>query len=157
MGSDNLVRHRESKEGYWQEMTTETDIQNRIVLALCKIGTTMFRNNVGVAEKVDKNTGKKYWVRFGLCEGSSDLIGITPVTVTQDMVGKKLGVFTAVEVKKDVTKAYAKHRMETQQRFIDFVNKNGGFAFKSDDPSKAVDKIKDLVARGGFAPPTSEI
>lgn len=129
-------------------MTTETDIQNRIVMAVQKLGTTMFRNNVGVAEKVDKNTGKKYWVRFGLCEGSSDLIGITPVTITPVMVGKRIGVFTAIEVKKDVKKKYDKHRMETQQRFIDFVNNKGGFAFKADDPDKAneliVGKIMDL-------------
>lgn len=130
-------------------MTTETDIQNRIVMAIQKLGTTMFRNNVGVAEKVDKNTGKKYWVRFGLCEGSSDLIGITPVTITPGMVGKRIGVFTAIEVKKDVKKKYDKHRMETQQRFIDFVNNKGGFAFKSDDPEKAIDEI--LIKVGELA------
>lgn len=122
-------------------MVTETDIQNLIVLRLAKAGTTMFRNNVGSAEKIDKRTGKKYYIKFGLCEGSSDLIGITPVEITQDMVGKTIGVFTAIEVKKDVTKSYDKHRMETQKRFIDFVNKNGGVAFKSDNPEKAVERL----------------
>lgn len=126
-------------------MTTETDTQNKIVMSVQKLGTTMFRNNVGYAEKTDKNTGKKYWVRFGLCEGSSDLIGITPVKITQGMIGKTVGVFTAIEVKKDVTKKYDKHRMETQQRFIDFVNNKGGFAFKSDDPEKAKDSIMEAV------------
>ena len=128
-------------------MTTETDIQNKIVIAVQVLGTTMFRNNVGVAEKIDKNTGKKYWVRFGLCEGSSDLIGITPVKITQGMVGKTIGVFTAIEVKKDVKKKYDKHRMETQQRFIDFINSKGGFAFKSDNPEKAKDSISDAIYR----------
>lgn len=124
-------------------MTKETDIQNRIILDLAKEGITVFRNNVGTAKKTDPNTGKEYWVRFGLCEGSSDLIGITPVVITQDMVGKKVGVFTAIEVKVDVNKSYNKHRMETQQRFIDFINKNGGYAFKCDDPQKAISTLKN--------------
>lgn len=123
-------------------MVTEKDIERLIILSVQKAGSTVFKNNVGTAEKTDPNTGKKYWVRFGLCEGSSDLIGITPVNITQAMVGKTIGVFTAIEVKKDVRKKYDKHRMETQQRFIDFVNRNGGFAFKSDDPDKAREEIE---------------
>lgn len=122
-------------------MTTEHDVQNKIVLAVQNAGSTMFRNNVGTCEKVDKRTGKKYFVRFGLCEGSSDLIGITPIEITPGMVGKRIGVFTAIEVKKDVKKSYDKHRMETQKRFIDFVNRNGGLAFKADDPDAAVDML----------------
>ena len=126
-------------------MTTETDVQNLIVLSVQRLGTTMFRNNVGAAEMINKNTGKKYVVKFGLCEGSSDLIGITPIKITQGMVGKKIGVFTAIEVKKDVNKKYDKHRMETQKRFIDFVNGKGGFAFKADDPDKAKDSIIEKI------------
>ena len=128
-------------------MTTEKDIEKRIIISVQSAGSTVFKNNVGSAEKTDPNTGKKYWVRFGLCEGSSDLIGITPVSITPDMVGEKIGVFTAIEVKKDVTKSYNKHRMETQQRFIDFVNNNGGFAFKSDDPLEAG---KEILKRKKF-------
>lgn len=124
-------------------MTTEHDIQNKIVLSVQKAGSTMFRNNVGYAQKTDPNTGKSYWIRFGLCEGSSDLIGITPVKITPGMIGKTVGVFTAIEVKKDVKKSYDKHRMDTQQRFIDFINRNGGFAFKSDDPEKAQKEVLD--------------
>ena len=124
---------------------TEKDIEKQIILAVQKLGSVVFKNNVGTAEKTDPNTGKKYWVRFGLCEGSSDLIGITPVTITQGMVGKRIGVFTAIEVKKDVKKGYNKHRMETQQRFIDFVNNKGGFAFKADDPDVAVSLIMEKV------------
>lgn len=127
-------------------MATEKDIEKNIILSVQKLGSTVFKNNVGTAEKTDPTTGKKYWVRFGLCEGSSDLIGITPVKITQGMVGKIIGVFTAIEVKKDVNKKYDKHRMETQQRFIDFVNRKGGFAFKSDDPDKATGEIFELVA-----------
>jgi len=123
-------------------MTTEKDIEKKIIVSVQNAGSIVFKNNVGYAQKTDPNTGKKYWIRFGLCEGSSDLIGITPVTITQGMVGKTVGVFTAIEVKKDVNKSYDKHRMETQQRFIDFINRNGGFAFKSDDPDKALKQVE---------------
>lgn len=122
-------------------MPTEKDIEKKIIIAVQSVGATVFKNNVGTAKKVDPRTGKEYFVRFGLCEGSSDLIGITPITITADMVGKTMGVFTAIEVKKDVKKKYDKHRMETQQRFIDFVNKKGGIAFKSDDPEDACKKL----------------
>lgn len=126
-------------------MTTEKDIEKKIILSVQDVGATVFKNNVGTAEKVDARTGKKYFVRFGLCEGSSDLIGITPVTITQGMVGKRIGVFTAIEVKKDVRKSYDKHRMETQQRFINFIKSKGGIAFKSDDPQKAKDEITGTI------------
>lgn len=123
-------------------MTTEKDIEKKIIVSVQNAGSIVFKNNVGYAEKTDPTTGKKYWIRFGLCEGSSDLIGITPVTVTEGMIGKTIGVFTAIEVKKDVNKKYDKHRMETQQRFIDFINRNGGFAFKADDPDKALKQVE---------------
>lgn len=58
----------------------------------------------------------------GLCKGSSDLIGFTSVVVTQDMVGKSVAIFTAIEVKQD-----AKVSPE-QQNFIDVVKDAGGFA-----------------------------
>lgn len=128
-------------------MTTEKDIERQIILSVQQNGTVVFKNNVGSAKKVDPNTGKEYWINFGLCEGSSDLIGITPIQITKEMVGKRIGVFTAIEVKKNVGKSYNKRRMEMQQRFIDFINNNGGFAFKSDDPNKALAYLVDAEDR----------
>lgn len=129
-------------------MTTEKDIERQIILFVQMYnGTIVFKNNVGSAKKVDPNTGKEYWINFGLCEGSSDLIGITPVQITPEMVGKRIGVFTAIEVKKDVGKAYNKRRMESQQRFINFINNNGGFAFKSDNPEHALSALRFAVVK----------
>jgi len=74
----------------------ETEIQQRIRLAL---GTTphlrLFRNQVG--QLPDPRTGRP--VQFGLARGSADLIGWRTVTVTPDMVGTRLAVFTSIEVK----------------------------------------------------------
>lgn len=124
---------------------TEKDIEKLHIIECQKVGSTLFKNNVGSAKKVDPKTGKEYWIKFGLCEGSSDLIGITPIKITRDMVGKTVGVFTAIEVKKNVNKSYDKHRMITQQQFINFINKNGGFAFKSDNPEYAKKKLNELI------------
>lgn len=68
-------------------------------LARAKLGeyshVRMFRNNVGVAYR----KGSDVPIRFGLCEGSSDLIGIRTVAITEDMVGDTIGQFVAAEVK----------------------------------------------------------
>ena len=74
----------------------ETEIQQRIRLAL---GThpeiRLFRNQVG--QLPDPRTGRP--VQFGLARGSADLIGWRTITVTPDMVGSRLAVFTSIEVK----------------------------------------------------------
>lgn len=59
----------------------------------------------------------------GLCKGSSDLIGIQPVTITPDMVGMTLGVFTGLEVKTE-------RGVQTppQQNFENIVTGLGGIA-----------------------------
>ena len=38
-------------------------------------------------------------MRYGLCKGSSDLIGWRSLTITPDMVGQTVAVFAAIEVK----------------------------------------------------------
>lgn len=78
----------------------------------------LWRNNTGVL--MDRN-GRP--VQFGLCPGSSDLIGLRQVVVTPDMVGQAVAVFVAIEVKG------AKGRVsEKQQNFIVMVKEMGGFA-----------------------------
>ena len=58
----------------------------------------------------------------GLCVGSSDLIGWIPTIITQEMIGKQVSVFAAVEVK-DGTKPTPE-----QLNFIEQVKKSGGIA-----------------------------
>ena len=96
----------------------ESTIQAAIFAALNQGGRRLFRNNVGRAETVDGR-----FIQYGLCVGSSDLIGWQSVTITPDMVGQQVAVFTAVEVKSPGKKAKPE-----QQRFIDAVKRHGGRA-----------------------------
>jgi hypothetical protein len=68
----------------------------------------LYRNNVGMAYAgKPKKRGRSvfianaYPVRYGLEVGSADLIGYRMVTITPDMVGRKLAVFASVECKDD--------------------------------------------------------
>jgi hypothetical protein len=54
----------------------------------------LFRNNTGVLRDANGRP-----VSFGLCKGSADLIGWTTRTITADMVGQQVAVFTSIEVK----------------------------------------------------------
>lgn len=85
---------------------------------------TIFRNNNG---RFKNKYGQ--WVRYGLGTGTSDFIGWTVKEITQDMVGRKVAIFTAIEAKASDSKLTT-----DQKKFIDLVKKNGGIAkvFKGD-------------------------
>lgn len=97
----------------------ESNVQKLIQLALSDAGCTSFRNNCGVLKN---DAGIP--IKFGVGNpGGSDLIGITPVVITADMVGRTVGVFTAIEVKT------AKGRVRPEQNnFISVVKGSGGIA-----------------------------
>ena len=78
----------------------------------------MFRNNVGMAKM-----GKRF-IKYGLSPGSSDLIGWKEKVVTQDMVGKKIAIFTAIEVK---SKRKGSELKSIQCNFLTKVFKSGGY------------------------------
>jgi len=85
----------------------EANILNACLVALSEAGCTVWRNNTGA---IPDRTGRL--VRFGLCVGSADIIGIAPG-----------GRFLAVECKG------AKGRTtEAQERFIAAVIRAGGKA-----------------------------
>jgi len=74
----------------------ETTLQQQIRLALgTRSDLRLFRNQVG--QLPDPRTGRP--VQFGLARGSADLIGWRTITITPDMVGSQLAVFTSIEVK----------------------------------------------------------
>ena len=107
---------------------TEAEILKQI-LTLSRGNTRLFRNNVGFDA-----TNK---VRYGLVKGSSDLIGWKTITVTDNMVGEKIAVFTAIEVKKPGG------RIKPDQKiFIDNVNTSGGIA----GICYSIDEAQDLLS-----------
>ena len=61
-------------------------------------------------------------MRYGLCKGSSDLIGWRSLTITPDMVGQTVAVFAAIEVKDRGTPT------PEQLHFIAQVQAAGGLA-----------------------------
>lgn len=113
---------------------SQSERLNRIRIHASENDSRLFRNNVGEAW-----TGKSRWIeylgrkifeiiapqriKFGLTEGSSDLIGWKTIVITEDMVGKKIAVFRAVEEKtgKDTLS-------EEQARFLNQVSISGGIA-----------------------------
>jgi len=99
-----------------RERSDERKIQSEIQLA-ANGPARLWRNNVGALRDQ-----RGQLVRYGLCPGSSDLIGLRQVTITPDMVGQTLAVFTAIEVKDQ-------GRLTEQQRaFITMVQQAGGMA-----------------------------
>jgi hypothetical protein len=109
-------------------MKSETALQNEIRLELGKLkNIRMFRNNVGMINGV----------QFGLCVGSSDLIGFQSVTITPEMVGQKIAVFIALEIKTEKGKV-----SPAQTKFCEMVARFGG---KSAIVRSVDDAVKTLV------------
>jgi len=101
-------------------------------LGASRIGVDLWRNNSGAGKSEDGR-----FLRWGLgsCSKkindefkSSDLIGITPVTVTSQHVGRIFGVFTAIEVKRGGWSWSGNEREQAQWKYLQLVNSKGGFA-----------------------------
>ena len=97
---------------------SEHEIQQRIRLASGRGPVRLWRNNTGAL--VDQQ-GR--FVRFGLCKGSSDLIGLRSVVVTPEMVGQRIAQFVALEIK-----APQGVVSPQQQAFLRLVQQLGGVA-----------------------------
>ncbi len=91
---------------------TEAQIQAEILRALgSRPDVRLFRNSCGVGwsgqlvRRMDNlvTLANARPVRYGLTPGSADLIGWQHITVTPEMVGRKLAVFTSIEVKAHAT------------------------------------------------------
>ncbi len=87
---------------------TESQIQAEILRALgSRPDVRLFRNSCGVGwsgqlvRRIDNlvTLANARPVRYGLTPGSADLIGWQHITVTPEMVGRKLAVFASIEVK----------------------------------------------------------
>ena len=95
----------------------EVDLMDRIR----SLGTgdlRLFRNNVGLAFSRDGTP-----VRFGLANGSPDLVGWKRVTVTPEMVGQTVAVAVGIEVKTATGRV-----SQDQARFIAHMQDFGALA-----------------------------
>lgn len=124
---------------------TERHIQNDILRDLgARPDIRLFRQNVGEAwvgvfvsfknGRLILDNARRFFA--GLCVGSSDLIGWRTVVVTPDMVGQRVAVFAAIEVK-------AKRGSPTteQRAFTGAVNLAGGRA----GFARSVDEARIIV------------
>ncbi len=111
-------------------MKSEAAVQQEIRLESARRGWRLWRNNNGACK--DEN-GRL--IRYGLANDSakmnqeiksSDLVGITPVIITPEMVGQTVGVFTSIEVKRQGWHYTGTGREAAQKKWIDLVISLGG-------------------------------
>lgn len=110
---------------------SETALVNMVRLRFSRGDARLFRNNVGEAwmGRAVRNPDGSVTIRnpsrvqYGLCIGSSDLIGWRSVTVTPEMVGRQVAVFVAAEGKVGRRKP-----TQEQESFVNAVRAAGGLA-----------------------------
>ncbi len=124
---------------------SESNLSKQIAVGLSQSGRgkiISWRNNCGrgiaisargakfseilqsVLSLVSRMGAKASLIVYGLCVGSSDRIGITTVTITQEHVGMEIGVFTAWEIKNTAKDMPS----DDQINFIQAVRNAGGYA-----------------------------
>jgi hypothetical protein len=119
-------------------MASEQTIQQQIRLACGTGSCRLFRNNTGTLR--DQN-GRP--VTFGLARGSADLIGWTTRTITPDMVGQRIAVFTSIEVKTPTGRVSPE-----QRQWLEAVQAAGGIA----GVARSVADALTMVDKGGIVP-----
>ena len=108
MGAFCFPGQATQKAGHRTGGMKESEIMKAIMIEASRLGARLFRNNVGVLRD---NRGN--YIRYGLCPGSSDLVGWTPE-----------GRFLAVEIKRP-----GKYPTPMQEAFLQAISQSGGRAF----------------------------
>lgn len=114
-------------------MHTEADLQNAVRLRASREGGRLWRNNCGAAYDPRGN-----FIRYGLANDSAqlnriiksgDLVGIQPVLITHEHIGKIIGEFRSFEIKKPGWKFSPRNKRDVaQQAWIDLILSLGGYA-----------------------------
>ena len=126
----------------------ESNDRNRLLKHTAAKGIRLFINRVGkgwvgivtarTANTITLQQPRPLEAGFG--KGTSDLIGCTPITITPEMVGRTLAVYTAVEVKSEHGRATAE-----QLNYIKMVKQWGGIACvarSADDVFNAIEEFR---------------
>ncbi len=112
------------------DQMTEDWVMSNVLLESSSVGARLWRNNVG-ATVTDNG-----FLRYGICNEtpavnkvlkSSDFIGCTPIVIDWTHVGRTLGIFTAIETKKQGWTFKGTDREVGQLNFINLVKSIGGF------------------------------
>lgn len=122
----------------------ESPIRDAIRAALSALpGVVLWRNNTGMLR--DRNGTP---LRFGLAQGSADLVGIVQVTVYRPVQGPRMGVddwkaatlgrFFACEVKRP-----GERPSIDQYAWLDVVNAAGGYGCWADSVESAIDHVNE--------------
>ena len=111
---------------------SEHEIQQRIRLGCGRGPVRLWRNNTGAL--VDQQ-GR--FVRFGLCKGSSDLIGLRSLEITPELLGRRIAQFVALEVKTPHGTVSPE-----QRAFLRLVEQLGGMAAVC----RSVDEAEQVLA-----------
>lgn len=123
----------------------ESEVSKRVLLATSETDIRLFRNNIGVgwvgrSQRLHDGSILIHDPRplhAGLHDGSGDLIGWSPITITPDMVGRTVAVFTSIEVKSATGRVTS-----GQQHWIDQVNHQGGIAGVARGGDQALEIIR---------------
>lgn len=137
---------------------TEANLMRNIQVLVSQLGCRLFRNNVGTGWvgqvqrsstpiTVKMNPGDVLVrnarpLHAGLAEGSSDLIGWTPIMITEKMVGTKVAVFTAIEVKTEIGRV-----SQEQDSFLNVIEEMGGIALVARNENEAVLGLETKIGK----------
>lgn len=111
---------------------SEAAILARVRIALSKAGALIWRNQCGALPNRDGRM-----VQFGVANpGGSDLLGYRSVLIAPHMVGQRVAVFLACEVKAPGGKVSA-----AQRNFLTAVRDAGGIAILAHSPEEAVEGL----------------
>ena len=130
-----------TRQGWLSGMASEQSIQQHIRLTCSRGPVRLYRNNCGVLQ--DR---RGVPVRYGLQPGSSDLIGWTSRTITPEMVGTQVAIFTSIEVKTPTGRVKPE-----QQQWLDAVQAAGGIA----GVARSVEDAQALTAEPDRVPGAS--
>lgn len=134
-------------------MSTGTGLMHRVMLAVGSLpAVRIFRHNVALAwvgearrlQSGDMLIKNARPLHAGLVRGGADLLGWTTREITAADVGRRVAVFTAIEVKDGTGRLDA-----DQRRFLDTVEAAGGIAgvARSEEDARAIVAGKGITKR----------